>query len=202
MTSFAAPEQAALASRALLLAGLDVVEVTMRTDAAIDSIRRIKSELPDMLVGAGTVLTLGKAKEAVGAGASFIVMPGFQEDIVDWCVKQEIPVMPGCATPTEIMAAMRHGVSVIKVFPTDAMGGVKAIRALAGPFGPYGVKFVPTGGVDSGNLAEYLREPSVAAVGGGWLCSQKMLKAGDYEGITQTAKEAIAILKAARPDIY
>ena len=198
VVSFEDASQAVPASRALLAAGLGVVEATMRTDAGVEAIRRVTAELPGMLVGAGTVLSVEKAMEAAGAGASFIAMPGFDDDVVAWCVKNGVAAMPGCVTPTEIQAAMRRGLRVLKFFPAGAYGGAEALKALSGPFGPFGVRFVPTGGIDASNLAEYLCLPSVAAVGGGWLCSKRHLEAGDYAGIAKTAAEAIEISRAAR----
>jgi 2-dehydro-3-deoxyphosphogluconate aldolase/(4S)-4-hydroxy-2-oxoglutarate aldolase len=194
VVAFETADQAVPAARALLGAQLDIIEITMRTEAGIESIRRVKSELPDMTVGAGTVLTLDKAKEAAAAGASFIVLPGYQDDIVSWCVENGITALPGCVTPAEIQRALQKGLKVLKFFPADVYGGIKALTALNGPFGPSGVTYIPTGGVDTKNLSDYVKAPFVAAIGGGWLCSSKRIKAGDFEGISRTVAESIDIL--------
>ena len=183
-------------AKALLSGGIDVMEITMRTGAALDSIRSVVSECPDMLVGAGTVLTLAQCKDCVAAGASFIVAPGFDPETVEWCVKNEIPVLPGCVTPTEIMAAMRLGIKTFKFFPANVYGGLKAMKALAGPF--VGVQFVPTGGVNGENLNEYISAPFIRAVGGSWLCTKADISAGNFEKIAGLAKEASAIVKQYR----
>ncbi|MDR1439420.1 MAG: bifunctional 4-hydroxy-2-oxoglutarate aldolase/2-dehydro-3-deoxy-phosphogluconate aldolase [Clostridiales bacterium] len=194
VVAFETAEQAVPTARALLDAQLDVIEITMRTEAGIESIRRAKAQFPDMIVGAGTVLTLGKAKEAAEAGASFIVLPGYQHDIVGWCVENGVPVLPGCVTPAEIQLALQSGLKVLKFFPADVYGGVKALSALNGPFGPSGVTYIPTGGVDIKSLADYAKAPFVAAVGGGWLCSSKQIKSGDYDGIKKTVADSIDVL--------
>lgn len=194
VVAFENADQAVPAARAMLDAHLDIIEITMRTPAGIEAIRRVKTQFPDMITGAGTVLTLDKAKEAAGAGAQFIVMPGYQEDIVAWCVANDIPVLPGCVTPYEIQLALQKGLKVMKFFPADVYGGLKAMSALNGPFGPYGVSFVPTGGVDLKNLSEYVQAPYIAAVGGSFLCSSKQLKDGDYAGISKSVEASIDIL--------
>ena len=194
VVAFDNADQAVPAARAMLDAYLDIIEITMRTAAGIESIKRVKAEFPDMITGAGTVLTLDKAKESVGAGAQFIVMPGYQEDIVSWCAENGVPVLPGCVTPYEIQLALQKGLKVVKFFPADVYGGLKAMSALNGPFGPYGVSFVPTGGVDLKNLPEYVQAPFIAAVGGSFLCSSKQIKDGDYAGISASVAASIDIL--------
>ena len=133
-------------AQALLARGVDVMEITFRTDAAADSIAAVSRQCPDMLVGAGTVITLEQCKKAVEMGAGFIVSPGFSEEVVDWCVRHDVAVTPGCVTPTEIMSAMSHGLQVVKFFPANVYGGLDAMKALSGPFG--GIRFIPTGGVN------------------------------------------------------
>jgi 2-dehydro-3-deoxyphosphogluconate aldolase/(4S)-4-hydroxy-2-oxoglutarate aldolase len=194
VVAFEAAEQSVPTAQALLDAQLDVIEITMRTQAGVESIRRVKAKFPDMIVGAGTVLTLDKAKEVAEAGASFIVLPGYQDDIVSWCVENGVPVLPGCVTPAEIQLALLKGLKVLKFFPADVYGGVKALGALNGPFGPSGVTYIPTGGVDMKSLADYAKAPFVAAVGGGWLCGSKQIKSGDWDGIKKTVAESIDIL--------
>ena len=194
VVAFENADQAVPAARAMREANLDIIEITMRTAAGIDSIKNVKAQYPDMIIGAGTVLTLDKAKESVDAGAQFVVMPGYQEDIVAWCVENGVACFPGCVTPAEIQLALQKGLKVLKFFPADVYGGIKALSALNGPFGPYGVSYIPTGGVDLKNLAEYVQAPFIAAVGGSFLCSSKQLKDGDYAGITKSVAASIDIL--------
>ncbi|MCL2059772.1 MAG: bifunctional 4-hydroxy-2-oxoglutarate aldolase/2-dehydro-3-deoxy-phosphogluconate aldolase [Oscillospiraceae bacterium] len=194
VVAFDNADQASAAAKAMFDAQLDIIEITMRTAAGIDSIKRVKAELPDMIVGAGTVLTLDKAKESVGAGAQFVVMPGYQEDIVDWCIANDVLVFPGCVTPAEIQMALQKGLKVLKFFPADVYGGLKALTALNGPFGPSGVSFIPTGGVDLKNLSEFVQASFIAAVGGSFLCSSKQIKAGDWAGVAKSVAESIDIM--------
>lgn len=175
-------------ARALLAGGVDVMEITFRTAAAADSIAAVAKECPEMLVGAGTVITLEQCKKAVECGAKFIVSPGFDEEVVRWCVENEVAVTPGCVTPTEIMAAMKLGLKVVKFFPANVYGGLGAMKALSGPFG--GIKFIPTGGVNDKNLAEYLSAPFIHAVGGSWLCAKADIAAHNFEKITALCREA------------
>ena len=175
-------------ARALLAGGVDVMEITFRTAAAADSIAAVAKECPEMLVGAGTVVTLEQCRKAAACGAKFIVSPGYSEEIVSWCVENGIAVTPGCVTPTEIMAAMAHGLRVVKFFPAGVYGGLSAMKALSGPFG--GVKFIPTGGVNEKNLAEYISAPFIHAVGGSWLCAKADIAAHNFDRITGLCREA------------
>lgn len=175
-------------AQALLAGGIDVMEITFRTAAAKDSIAAVAKECPDMLVGAGTVITLEQCKAAVEAGAKFIVSPGYCDEVVSWCVEHDVAVTPGCVTPTEIMAAMAHGLKVLKFFPANVYGGLTAMKSLSGPFG--GIKFIPTGGVSAQNLAEYISAPFIHAVGGSWLCAKADISAGNFEKITALCREA------------
>ena len=161
---------AADAAKALLAADLDIMEITMRTEAGIEAIKNVRKSFPEMLVGAGTVLSVDKAKEAVAAGAQFIVTPGFNPPVVKWCVENNIPITPGCVTPTEIDMALSYGIQILKFFPADVYGGVKGCKALYGPYKVAGVSFIPTGGVNNDNLPEFANQPFIHAVGGGWLC--------------------------------
>jgi 2-dehydro-3-deoxyphosphogluconate aldolase/(4S)-4-hydroxy-2-oxoglutarate aldolase len=145
----------------------------------------------DIVVGAGTVLSLDKCKEAISRGAGFVVSPGFDQEIVDYCIKNNVPVFPGCVTPTEITAAYKTGLKVLKFFPANVYGGLAAIKALSGPFPD--VKFIPTGGVDNSNLAEFII-PQVFAVGGGWLCDRKHINAGNFGAITEVCTAAVKIV--------
>ena len=175
-------------AKAMLAGGIDVMEITFRTAAAADSIKAVAQECPDMVVGAGTVINLEQCKLAVECGAKFIVSPGYDEETVAWCCDNGIPVTPGCVTPTEIMMALKHGLKVLKFFPANVYGGLSAIKSLAGPFG--GVKFIPTGGVNAQNLAEFISSPYIHAVGGSWVCPKADLAAGNFDKITALCKEA------------
>lgn len=175
-------------AKAMLAGGIDVMEITFRTAPAADSIKAVAQECPDMVVGAGTVINLEQCKLAVECGAKFIVSPGYDEETVAWCCDNGIPVTPGCVTPTEIMMALKHGLKVLKFFPANVYGGLSAIKSLAGPFG--GVKFIPTGGVNAQNLAEFISSPYIHAVGGSWICPKADIAAGNFDKITALCKEA------------
>lgn len=174
--------------KAMLAGGVDIMEITFRTAAAADSIAAVSRELPEVLVGAGTVVTLEQCKRAVAAGAKFIVMPGYDEEVVSWCCENNIPVTPGCVTPTEIMMALKHDIKVIKFFPAGVYGGLNAIKALAGPF--VGIKFIPTGGVNIKNITEFSTSPFVHAVGGSWICAKEDISAHNWDKITALCQEA------------
>jgi 2-dehydro-3-deoxyphosphogluconate aldolase/(4S)-4-hydroxy-2-oxoglutarate aldolase len=191
-------EDAAELGRALLAGGLPCAEITFRTTAAEEAIHRLSSSLPEIIVGAGTVLSVDQADQAVSAGAQFIVSPGFNPKVVDWCLDHQIPVTPGVATPTEIDMALDKGLEILKFFPAEALGGVKMLRALAAPYG--GVRFIPTGGVNAENLADYLSLPYVHACGGSWLAKSKLIAAGEFAEITRLAKEAQLIVRQLRDE--
>ncbi len=182
--------------KALIDGGLPVAEVTFRTAAAEESIRRMHDAYPDMLVGAGTVLSVEQVDRAVAAGAQFIVSPGFDPEVVDYCISKDIPIFPGCVTPSEITQAVKRGLKVIKFFPAGSFGGVSTIKALSGPF--VGLKVMPTGGVSEKNLAEYLGNKSIIACGGSWMVKGDLIKAGDFSKIVELTKEAVAIVKEVR----
>ena len=175
-------------AKAMLAGGIDVMEITFRTAAAADSIRAVSENCPDMLVGAGTVLNLDQCKLAVEMGAKFIVSPGFDKEVVAWCLENGIAVTPGCVTPTEITAAVNMGLRVVKFFPANVYGGLKAMKNLSAPF--VGVRFIPTGGVNAENLREYLDAPFIHAVGGSWVCPKADIAAGNFEKITALCAEA------------
>lgn len=175
-------------ANAMLAGGIDVMEITFRTAAAAESIKNVSENCPDMLVGAGTVLNLEQCKLAVQMGAKFIVSPGFDPEVVAWCVENGIAVTPGCVTPTEIMAAIKLGIRVIKFFPANVYGGLNAMKNLAAPF--VGIKFLPTGGVNTGNIREYIDAPFIHAVGGSWVCPKSDIAAGNFEKITALCAEA------------
>ncbi len=176
---------------ALLQGGIDVAEITMRTDSALESIRRTAAECQDILVGAGTVLSLEACRSAVEAGARFIVSPGFNEHVVDWCCSHDVPVVPGVVSPSEIEKALSYGLKILKFFPANVYGGVEGCAALYAPYRSAGIKFIPTGGIGNSNVAEYIRRPFVHAVGGSWICDRKQADAGDFRAITASARVAI-----------
>ncbi len=175
--------------RALQQGGLPVAEMTFRTAAAEEAIRRVNAELPDVILGAGTVLTIDQAKRAVHAGATYIVSPGLNPDVVSWCVEHEVPILPGCATPSDIEAALGFGLSTVKFFPAEALGGLKLIKAMSAPYGS--VTFVPTGGIDEKNVGEYLAFDRVLAVGGSWMAPGDAIKARDWARIADLAAGAV-----------
>ena len=183
---------AAKTAKALLDGGIGVMEITMRTPAGIDAIRNVKSAYPEMLTGAGTVLSLDKAKESVDAGAEFIVTPGFSDEIVGWCIENNIAITPGCVTPTEISHALSFGLNVLKFFPASVFGGLEGMKALSGPFGM--VSFIPTGGVSEANLGDYADKPFIHAIGGAFLAKTADIKNGKFEDITNTAAASIGTL--------
>ena len=161
-------------AKAMVAGGVDVMEITFRTAAAADSIRAVAAECPDMLVGAGTIVNLDQCKLAVECGAKFIVSPGFDEEVVAWCVENGIACCPGCVTPTEIMAALELGITTVKFFPANVYGGLKALKALSAPFPQ--VKFIPTGGVDRSNIDEFLAFDKIAAIGGSFFVKEALDK--------------------------
>lgn len=189
-------KDAAPLAKALCEGGLPCAEVTFRTDAAEEAIRIMVTEYPDMLVGAGTVLTIDQVDRAIGAGAKFIVSPGFDPEIVDYCLSREIPVYPGCITPSEVAQAVRRGLKVVKFFPAEQFGGVATIKALAAPYG--GIKFMPTGGVNAKNLKDYLMCDKVIACGGSWMVKGSLVSEGKFDEIRDLVKEAVRLVAAIR----
>ncbi len=189
-------EDALPLAKALTDGGLPCAEVTFRTEAAEESIRRMSGAYPDMLVGAGTVLTTEQADRAVSAGAKFIVSPGFDPEVVDHCLEKKIPVFPGCVTPSEIAQAVKRGLKVIKFFPAEPFGGVGTIKSLAAPY-PM-VKFMPTGGVSAKNLEGYLGCDKILACGGSWMVKGDLIKGGKFDEIRELTREAVALVKAVR----
>lgn len=181
-------EDALPTAQALLAGDVDTMEITFRTPCAADALRAVAEHCPEMLVGAGTVLNVAQAKLAVQMGAKFIVSPGFDPETVDWCIKNGIAVTPGCVTPTEIMMAVNRGLKVVKFFPANVYGGLNAMKNLSAPF--VGIKFLPTGGVNTGNIKEYVDAPFVHAVGGSWVCSKADIASGSWEKITKLCLDA------------
>lgn len=183
-------------ARALLAGGIGCAEITFRTAAAAEAIRRLTGEVREMLAGAGTVLTVQQAEQAALAGAQYIVSPGFDAAVVDWCQEHHVPVLPGVATPTEINMALARGVRILKFFPAEEFGGVRMLKALYGPYPE--VRFIPTGGIRAHNLAEYLALPNVAACGGSWMATSRMIAEGQFEEIARLSTEARAIVRRER----
>lgn len=183
-------------AKALIDGGLPCAEVTFRTAAAKESIRLMKEAYPEMLVGAGTVLSTEMVDEALDAGAEFIVTPGFNEDVVKYCMKKNVPITPGCMDTYAIEKAISMGLSVIKFFPAEAAGGTKMIKALSGPY--RNLQFLPTGGVNEMNLTDYLKLPQVIACGGSWMVPSKLIDAGEFDEIITIVKSAVEIVKEVR----
>lgn len=175
-------------AKALVEGGLPCAEVTFRTEAAAESIRAMTQVYPDMLVGAGTVLTTEQVDEAVAAGAKFIVSPGFDPEIVDYCLEKQIPILPGCATPSEVAQAVKRGLKVVKFFPAEQAGGIAMIKAMAAPYNQ--LKFMPTGGINTSNLKEYLSFDKILCCGGSWMVKGELVKAGEFDKIRELTKEA------------
>lgn len=189
-------EDAVPLANALLRGGINFMEITFRTACAAECISVISKEVPDMIVGAGTVINVDQAMVAVENGAKFIVSPGLDEGVVLWAKGNKIPVIPGTVTPTEIMRAISLGLNVLKFFPADVYGGIKALKALSAPFGQ--VKFLPTGGVSEANLTEFIENKAVAAVGGSWVCKKDDILNHDWDKITALSENAVRIIKEAR----
>lgn len=190
------PRDAVPLAKALLDGGIGCAEVTFRTPAAGKAIHGISSSCGELLVGAGTVLTVEQAGLATQAGAQYVVAPGFDPAVVDWCQAHNMPVIPGVATPTEISMALARGLSLLKFFPAEAMGGMQTLRALSAPFA--GVRFIPTGGITVANLPQYLSLPNVAACGGSWMAKESMISAGKFTEITRLSRQARAIVRQVR----
>lgn len=181
---------------ALVEGGLPCAEVTFRTEAAEESIRLMLEQFPEMFVGAGTVLTVEQVDTAVRAGAKFIVSPGFDAEIVDYCIKNEIPVFPGCITPSEVAQAVKRGLKVVKFFPAEPAGGISMIKAMAAPY--VDLKFMPTGGINAKNLEEYLSFDKIICCGGSWMVKGDLVKAGEFDKIRELTAEACKLVASIR----
>ena len=182
-------EKAVPLVRALKKGGIPVAEVTFRTACAAEAIRKIADAEPDVLVGAGTVISVDQAKAAVEAGAKYIISPGFDAEVVKWCIDNNVPITPGCSDASDVSVAAKMGLEVVKFFPAEAAGGLKVLKALSGPFP--NMKFIPTGGIGPDNLGSYLAFKKIIACGGSWMVPGDMLDNNDWDGITALAKEAI-----------
>lgn len=191
------PAVAVATAKALQAGGLDVIEVVLRTDAALDCMEAIIAETSGIIVGAGTILTADDAKAAGTRGAQFIVCPGLVDAVVNFCKANDLPVFPGTMTPGEVQQAHNLGLGTVKFFPAKLAGGVPMLKALSSVF--RNMRFMPTGGVSAENLGEFLALPSVIACGGSWLTPKAAIDAGDYDAITTLAREAVALARASRP---
>jgi 2-dehydro-3-deoxyphosphogluconate aldolase/(4S)-4-hydroxy-2-oxoglutarate aldolase len=183
-------------ARALIEGGLPTMEITFRTGAARRAIERVAKAVPEMLLGAGTVLSVEQVKTAVGSGARYIVSPGMNRAVVEYCLANNIPVTPGAVTPTEIGSALELGVGIVKFFPAEASGGVEYLKAVGAPFG--GMRFIPTGGVNEANVSHYLRLPFVHACGGSWMVKRELITAGGFDEITRRTANAAALVAGSR----
>ena len=178
--------------RALIDGDLPIAEITFRTSAAEDSIKILSKDLPNLLVGAGTILTVEQAKKAVSAGAKFIVSPGFNPKVVDYCIENNIPITPGINNPTQIEMALERGIEVVKYFPAEASGGLSLLKSMSAPY--TGIKFIPTGGINQNNLCSYLSYNKVHACGGSWMVKPDLISSGNFDDITRLTREAVSIM--------
>jgi len=185
-------EDALPLGKALINGDLPIAEITFRTSAAEESIKALTKELPELLVGAGTVLTIGQVKKAVSAGAKFIVSPGFNPKVVDYCLENNILVTPGINNPTQIELALERGIEVVKFFPAEASGGLALLKSMSAPFS--GIKFIPTGGISLNNLTSYLSNNKVLACGGSWMVKSELISSGNFAEITRLTKEAVSTM--------
>lgn len=176
----------------LVESGLNVIEVTLRTKTALKSIRSISTSVPEMRIGAGTVLDHELIPELIDSGVSFVITPGINAKVVEAALEHQLPVFPGVLTPGEIEQARNFGLEVLKFFPAEAAGGVKVLKAFAGPYAHTGIKFIPTGGINLSNMTDYLSLPTVAAVGGSWFVSDALLGDGNFEKIGEMTREALS----------
>lgn len=180
-------------AQALLSGGIQCAEITFRTPVAAEAIRMIAARIPEMVIGAGTIINAQQARQALAAGAQFLVSPGISRDVAAVAEEWGIPYLPGVANPTDIMTALSFGLQVVKFFPAVALGGLSVVRAYSGPFPQ--LKFVPTGGINPDNMSQWLSDPVVASVGGSWMVHSKLIDAGDYTAITRLSKEAMTRAK-------
>lgn len=186
------PDDALPLAKALCTGGLPVAEITFRTDAAEESIARIAKDMPEVVLGAGTVTNVEQVKRAVGAGATYIVTPGFSHAVAEYCAKNNIPATLGVCTPTEIVSLIEYGFDIAKFFPAAQFGGLKTIKALSGPFP--GIRYIPTGGINAANIAEYLAFDKIIACGGSWMVKADMIADGDFDTITKLTQKAVDIV--------
>ena len=189
-------ERASPLAEALFAGGLPIAEITLRTDAALESIREIARNVTGVTVGAGTVLNLEQAQAARDAGAQFLVSPGMVEDVVLWAQKNQIPILAGAVSPTEMIRGINLGLEFLKFFPAETMGGLNAIKAMSDPFPQ--LRFIPTGGIKLENAVQYLQHPKIHAVGGSWMAKRQMIAEGRFDVITRMAKEVSDLVRQVR----
>lgn len=187
-------EDAINLANAVIEGGLNCIEITFRTKVAEKVIEEITNKFPNMLVGAGTVLTIEQVKKAINVGAKFIVSPGFDEEIVDYCIKAKITILPGCITPSEVTKAIKKGLNVLKFFPAEQAGGLNMIKALCAPFPQ--IKFMPTGGICEKNMVKYLEFDKIVACGGSWMVKKDLINDKNFLEITNITKETLNIAKS------
>lgn len=176
-------------AQALKEGGLPIMEITFRTDCATEAMSLISKEIPDILIGAGTVLTISQVKDAITAGAKFIVTPGYDQQIVDYCIQHDILIIPGAVTPTELTTAIKAGLDIVKFFPAENYGGIQTIRSLSAPFTK--LRFIPTGGINETNINTYLAFDKVIACGGTWMCPKNLISEGNFQEITEITRRSL-----------
>ena len=185
-------EKAVPLAKAIIAGGIPCAEITLRTKEAEEAIRRISREVPELLLGAGTILTTDQADNAIAAGAKFIVSPGFNPKVVSYCIKNDIPITPGCSNPSDIEMALEAGLEVVKFFPAEQAGGLDYIKAIAAPY--TGMNFIPTGGINAQNIARYIAFDKIHACGGSWMVSADLINAGDFNKISALCRDAMLCL--------
>ena len=183
-------------ARALLAGGIPCVEITFRTDQSAEAIKRIAKEVPDTLLGAGTVLTIEQVDRAVDSGAKFLVAPGFNPKVVSYCVQRGIPITPGCVTPSDMEQALEFDLEVVKFFQAEQAGGLEYIKAVSAPYPA--LKFMPTGGINAGNIAKYMTFDKILACGGSWMAGADLINKGEFDKITALSQEAVQCVLDAR----
>lgn len=179
-------------AEALIAGGLPIAEITFRTEAAAESIEVISKKIPEMLVGAGTIINVEQAKKAIAAGAKFIVTPGFSQKVTEYVIEQKLPIFPGACTPTELMFLLEYNLNIAKFFPAAQFGGLDTIKALAAPFP--NMRFMPTGGISIGNIKEYLENSKIIACGGSWMVKDSLIKERRFDEIRELTKEAVTFV--------
>jgi 2-dehydro-3-deoxyphosphogluconate aldolase/(4S)-4-hydroxy-2-oxoglutarate aldolase len=189
-------ENAVPTAKALFAGGINVMEITFRTSAAKASIAKVAAEMPEMIVGAGTVVNVAQLHDAVEAGAKFVVSPGSDAEVIQEAQKLNVPIVPGVVTPSEIMVGLKLGLKVFKFFPAGNYGGLKTIKSLSGPFPQ--ITFIPTGGISQDNAAEYFENPKIQAVGGSWMVTKDMISGGRFDEITAKSAAATKLFREIR----
>lgn len=190
-------EHAAPIAKALLAGGIDVIELTLRTSAALDAVKAIAREVPEILLGVGTILTPEQAAEVKAAGAHFGVSPGMNPRVIKAAAECGLPFAPGICTPSDLEAAIELGCRFVKFFPAEASGGVKFLKSMAAPYKHLGIRYFPLGGLNAGNMMDYLKEPDVPTIGGSWIVKKELVDAADWDGITARATDVIKIKESA-----